>query len=90
MTKMELIEELAVRVELSRAKAGRVVDTLCEVIGERLQAGESVALPPLGRFIPVHRAARKARNPQTGEQVDVPERVGVRFQASATLKRRLN
>ncbi|WP_029422080.1 HU family DNA-binding protein [Alicyclobacillus macrosporangiidus] len=90
MTKTELIEELAVRAELPKAKAGRVIDTLCEVIGERLQAGEKVMLPPLGRFIHVHRSARKARNPLTGEKVDVPERVAVRFQASATLKRRLN
>ncbi|WP_029423535.1 HU family DNA-binding protein [Alicyclobacillus macrosporangiidus] len=90
MTKTELIEELAVRAELTKAKAGRVIETLCEVIGERLQAGESVALPPLGRFIPVQRAARMARNPITGEFVSVPERAAVRFRASEGLKRRLN
>ncbi|SFV08455.1 HU family DNA-binding protein [Alicyclobacillus macrosporangiidus] len=90
MTKTELIEELAVRADLPKAKVERLINTLCDVVGERLQAGEKVMLPPLGRFVHVHRAARKARNPLTGEKVDVPERAAVRFQASATLKRRLN
>ncbi|MCL6593573.1 MAG: HU family DNA-binding protein [Alicyclobacillus sp.] len=90
MTKTELIEELAVRAGLPKARVGRLIDTLCEVVGERLQAGDTVALPPLGRFAYVQRAARKARNPQTGEQINIPPRAAVQFKPSEALKRRLN
>ncbi|MCL6547896.1 MAG: HU family DNA-binding protein [Alicyclobacillus sp.] len=90
MTKAELIEELAVRAEVPKARVQRVIEALCEVIAERVSAGETVALPPLGRFSHVRRAERKARNLQTGETVTVPERVAVRFKVSEALKRRLN
>jgi nucleoid DNA-binding protein len=89
MTKTELIEELAVRTEVPKAKVQRVIDALCEVVAERLMSGEVVALPPLGRFVTVQRAARMARNPQTGETITVPEKTVVRFKPSTTLTRRM-
>lgn len=90
VTKAELIEELAVRTEVPKAKVALVINTLCNVVTERVQAGEVVAIPPLGRFEYVRRAPRKARNPQTGETIDVPEKATVRFKPSAELKRSVN
>lgn len=90
MNKAELIEEVAVRGNLKKAEAERAIAALCEVIAERVAAGDTVAIPPLGRFSYVVRAARTGRNPQTGEVIEIPEKATVQFRPSEALRRKLN
>ncbi|MBF8376818.1 HU family DNA-binding protein [Alicyclobacillus mali] len=90
MTKAELVAEIAARVELSKSQVLQVLNSFCEVATERLQAGEEVVLPPLGKFRYVVRAARQYRNPQTGEMIEAPEKATVRFLPSSALKGRVN
>ncbi|MDI9261343.1 HU family DNA-binding protein [Alicyclobacillus sendaiensis] len=88
--KSELIEEVAVRGNLKKAEAERAIDSLCAVIAERVAAGDTVAMPPLGRFSYVVRAARKGRNLHTGETIEIPEQATVQFRPSEALRRKLN
>ncbi len=71
MNKTQLIDALAARIG-DRRTASTAVDGLLETIVDTVGAGESVSLTGFGVFESRARAARVARNPRTGETVDVP------------------
>jgi len=86
MTKNELIRELAEEHELSRKQAVEIVDGILDKITAVLKSGDKVQLTPFGQFKIRDRAARIARNPQTGEPVNVPAKRVLKFIAGRTLK----
>lgn len=86
MNKGELIEKVAEANEMSKAKAKSLTNGFLDVLADVLIEGESVNLSPLGKFEVVERAARKGRNPQTGEEMEIPARNAVKFKPSANLK----
>ncbi|AEJ43654.1 HU family DNA-binding protein [Alicyclobacillus acidocaldarius] len=90
MNKSELVAEIAVRTGMKHKQVWQALNSLCEVVAERLQAGEDVWLPPLGKFRYVVRAPRHVRHPHTGEIMEVPEKATVTFLPSRTLKGRVN
>jgi DNA-binding protein HU-beta len=71
MNKTQLVDALAARLG-DRRNAATAVDGLLETIVETVGSGDSVSLPGFGVFTARARAARLARNPRTGETVDVP------------------
>jgi DNA-binding protein HU-beta len=71
MNKTQLVDALAARLG-DRRNAATAVDGLLETIVETVGSGDSVSLPGFGVFTARPRAARRARNPRTGETVDVP------------------
>ncbi len=86
MTKNELVRELAEEFELNRRQVGEIVEAILEKITDVLKAGDKVQLTPFGQFKIRDRAARVARNPQTGEPVNVPAKRVLKFIAGRTLK----
>ncbi|MBV8642914.1 MAG: HU family DNA-binding protein, partial [Candidatus Eremiobacteraeota bacterium] len=72
MTKNELARELAEDHELPRRQVVELLDSILDRITEVLKSGDKVQLTPFGQFKIRDRAARVARNPQTGEPVNVP------------------
>ncbi|HTJ26523.1 MAG TPA: HU family DNA-binding protein [Candidatus Limnocylindria bacterium] len=86
MTKNELVRELAEDFELPRKQIGELVEAMLEKITAILKAGDKVQLTPFGQFKIRDRAARVARNPQTGEPVNVPAKRVLKFIAGRTLK----
>ena len=86
MTKSELVRVLAEDFELPRRQVNDLVEGLLDKITEVLKSGDKVALTPFGQFRIRDRAARIARNPQTGEPVHVPAKRVLRFTAGRTLK----
>lgn len=96
MNKTELIaalrEELDVRREYlagstTKKEAAQILDAvICTLHKALANKGAEVALSGLGKFKTVTRPARTARNPQTGEAVQVPERTAIKFVASRTTK----
>ncbi|GAA3048601.1 hypothetical protein GCM10010464_11060 [Pseudonocardia yunnanensis] len=71
MNKTQLVDVLAERLGDRRTAAG-AVDGLLETIVDAVRSGESVSLTGFGVFTSRPRAARVARNPRTGETVNVP------------------
>ena len=69
MTKSELINVIAARTDISKAKATDTVNALFDVIEETVASGEKVAIPGFGTFERKHKEARTVRNPQTGESM---------------------
>ena len=90
VTKRELQALLSERAGLSRKAAATALDALAEIILRAAEDGRAVQLPALGTLRPAVRAARRARNPQTGEMILVPEKRSVGFKMSASARRRLN
>jgi DNA-binding protein HU-beta len=86
MTKNELARELADEFELPRRQITELVEALLDRITSVLKSGDKVQLTPFGQFKIRDRAARIARNPQTGAPVNVPAKRVLKFIAGRALK----
>ena len=72
MNKSELITQVSEAAEISKKDATKAVDAVFEAISNALQKGDKVQLVGFGNFEVRERSARKGRNPQTGEEIDIP------------------
>lgn len=86
MNKIDLIAAVADRTDLSKAKAGEVVDAVFGAIELSLKNKEEVRLVGFGSFATATRKATTGRNPRTGEEIQIPESVSVRFKPGKSLK----
>lgn len=71
MNKTDLINSVAEAAELSKKDATKAVEAVFESITDSLRKGEKVQLIGFGNFEVRERAARKGRNPQTGEEIEI-------------------
>ena len=90
MTKAELIESVASKVDLPRAVAERAVNTMFDDIVDALKRGEKVNISGFGTFSVSERKARTGRNPKTGESIEIAASKAAKFKAGKTLKDSLN
>jgi nucleoid DNA-binding protein len=81
-----LIGYVASEIGITKREAKNVVETVFNGLIEGLVADGKVTMVGFGSFVLVQRSARVARNPKTGEAVDVPAKVIPKFKPSATLK----
>ena len=88
MTKKELVEALALRAEMGKGEAERAFNELFKLLGEEIVKGEA-RVDGFGTFKLAERAARIAKNPRTGEEVQVPAKKTVTFKPAAALKAKL-
>lgn len=70
MNKGDLINEVS-KVVKTKKEAAAAVDCVLSSITEALERGGSVSLVGFGTFKVAERKARKGRNPQTGEEIDI-------------------
>jgi DNA-binding protein HU-beta len=71
MNKTELVKAVAEQAELTQKDAAKAVDALIETISETLAQEGKIQLIGFGTFEVRERAARKGRNPQTGEEIEI-------------------
>lgn len=90
MKKVELVEAIATKAGVTKAEAARTLDVTFEVIAEALENGDRVPLVGFGTFAVSNRDARTARNPRTGETIEIAARKAVTFKAGTALKNRIN
>ncbi len=86
MNKTDLINKVAETTELSKKDITKVVDSVFDAISEALQSGDKVQLVGFGNFEVRERSARKGRNPQTGEEIDIPASKVPAFKPGKALK----
>ena len=86
MNRAELIELIADKAELTKASAERALGALLDSITTALQKDEPVVLVNFGTFVVRQRAARKGRNPQTGQEIKIKAAKVVGFKAGKALK----
>lgn len=84
--KAELIESVATSTGLTKKDATAAVDVVFETIQSTLSAGEKVQLIGFGNFEVRERAARKGRNPQTGEEIQIAASKVPAFKPGKALK----
>lgn len=71
MNKSELVAEVSESTEMSKKDVAKVVDAVFDAISNALQNGDKVQLVGFGNFEVRERSARKGRNPQTGEEIEI-------------------
>jgi len=86
MNKGELIEEVANQTGLTKRASGEAVTAITSVITDALARGEKVTLVGFGTFQIMQRKARRGRNPQTGETIQIPAKKVPKFKAGKGLR----
>jgi DNA-binding protein HU-beta len=86
VTKTELISAVAESVDLKKKDVERVVNSVFSIIGAALTKGDKVQLVGFGTFLVRRRSARLGRNPQTGEEINIPEASVPVFKPGKSLK----
>lgn len=90
MSKKDLVDAVARDADLTKEKAGAVVDVVLEHIKNTLKKGDEVRIPDFGTFKVAKRNAREGRNPATGETIKIPASRVAKFTPSKGLKDALN
>lgn len=89
MTKNQLIEKVAKKSHLTKRAAADAVNSVFEIISENLGRGEKTIITGFGTFLVRSRAARRGRNPQTGQTIQIPGKKLPSFAAGKTIKRKI-
>lgn len=90
MNKTEFIERVAEKAGVNKKQAAVVVDATFDSITSALQEGDRVQLVGFGTFETRQRSARIAKNPKTGEAVEVAATVAPVFKPGKVLKKAVN
>ena len=86
MNKIDLIKKIAKNTSISKKKSQEIIKNLIKIITEELQLGNNVTLTGLGNFHVKLRAARKGRNLQTGEILNIAATKVPYFKPDKSLK----
>ncbi len=86
MTKAELIATMAAKSGLTKSDTEKALNAFQESVIDAVKNGEKVSLVGFGNFEQAHRSARKGRNPQTGEEIDIPASKAPKFSPGKTFK----
>jgi DNA-binding protein HU-beta len=86
MTKAELIEKMAKDADVSKAAAGKALDSFIDGVKKSLKKGDKVTLVGFGTFSVSKRSARKGRNPRTGETIKIKASKAPKFTSGKAFK----
>lgn len=86
MNKTDLKKALSARAELSVTAVERVLDEYHLIIAEQVSKDEEVSIANFGKFKKKITKARTGRNPQTGEQIQINEKISIQFTPAKTLR----
>ncbi|STO12850.1 HB [[Flavobacterium] thermophilum] len=89
MNKKELIKDVVEATGFPKKDVTAVVDATFDKITKALKNGDKVKLSGFGNFEVRERAARKGRNPQTGEEIEIPASKTPAFKPAKALKESL-
>jgi DNA-binding protein HU-beta len=85
MNKVQLIDGIAAKAQLTKSDARRALDAFIGVTAASLKKGDRLMLIGFGSFSVAKRSARTGRNPRTGATLKIPARKVVRFKPGAEL-----
>lgn len=86
MNKAEFVADVSERIGESKQRGEEIVNAVFEGLTAALKRGDEVRLPQFGVFLVSQTKERKARNPQTGEEVLVPAGKRPKFRPGKALK----
>lgn len=87
MTKTELVAAIAERTGVSKADVERTINGFQDVVSDVVAKGsDKITIPGFISIEQTERSARKGRNPQTGQEIDIPATKSVKITAGSKLK----
>ena len=88
MNKAGIVREIARRQPMTIDQANKALDVFCDIIGERLAAGEKITIAGFGTFTVSHRQEREGVHPlDSSRRIKMPASKVPFFRAGQTLKR---
>ena len=90
MNKTELVVSIAEKAAISKKDAEKALSAFLDTVAEELKKGEKIQLVGFGTFEVSERAARTGRNPQSGEEMQIPASKAPKFKAGKALKDMVN
>jgi integration host factor subunit alpha len=90
MTKIEIVDKICERVGYSKKEGAKIVETVFDIIKETLQREDKILVSGFGNFVIRNKRARRGRNPQTGDPMEITQRRILTFKPSPVLKGSLN
>lgn len=88
--KAEFAKRVAGKTGLDKKDAQAFVEAVYEVVADTLVEEGKVSLGQLGTLKTAERAARKGRNPLTGEDIDIPSKIVTKFKEHKELSAKIN
>lgn len=89
MTKKEFVDEIALRGEITKKEAEKLVNLFLETVSNNLEKGNTVGFVGWGKWEVMKRAAREVRNPQTGKKMKVKAKKVVKFRVGKVLEEKI-
>jgi len=90
MTKADIVEKIHTTTGLSKKDSAAMMESVFAIMKESLEAGETIKISGFGNFQINQKAARKGRNPQTGEPMVIEARKVLTFKPSTVLRQVVN
>lgn len=90
LTKEKIIDNIYNQVGLSKSHSRIVVERLLEIMKGSLENGEDILISGFGKFVVKEKSARRGRNPQTTEDLQLRARRVVVFKTSGVLRNKIN
>lgn len=90
MNKSEFVKAICARTGMTQKDASAALDACCDIVGDTLAKGETIALVGFGSFEVQDRAERKGRNPRSGEEITIPAVKRAVFRPGSGLQAKLN
>lgn len=88
--KTDIIERIAQNHEVTKKKANEIFNDIFATISDEVANGNKVTISGFGTFAPAERDAKKVRNPQTGEMMNVAAKTVPVFRAGTEFKKKVN
>jgi len=90
MKKPELAAAIASKADVTKEKAGEIINAMTDEITNAMSKGDAVTLIGFGTFSRRERSARMGKNPQTGAAIEIKASKSVGFKAGKSLKEAVN
>lgn len=90
MTKIDIIEAIYEKVGFSKKEVAKIVETVFDIMKEHLTKEDKIKISGFGNFVVRNKRARRGRNPQTGDDIQITPRRILTFKPSQVLKAAIN
>jgi integration host factor subunit alpha len=90
MTKIDIIQNVSEKLGISKNNSAQLVESVFAIMKEQLSKGDTVKISGFGNFLVKSKNARRGRNPQTGDEMEISARRVLTFKASQILRKTLN
>lgn len=90
MNKSELIEAMALEMDMTPTEAGEMVNTILDSMSTTLISGNTIEIRGFGSFVIKNYESYRGRNPKTGEKIEVPPKRLPFFKVGKELRERVN